>query len=378
MNCARTLSLCAVLLVFGCQQAPDRTAEYTSGMERIVVAPDGSGFVSIPSGRAFVAWGFNYDHDRSGRLLEAYANEWQVVEEDFREMRQLGANVVRVFWQLPSVMVAPDSADPNALALVARVVRLAEQEGLYLNLTGLGCLEPQRVPPWYDALTESERWKVQACFWRAVAGVCVGRPSVFCYNLMNEPILPGAGDRATNWYLGELGGKFWAQRLTLDLAGRTPEDVARAWIEMQVSAIRTIDDVTMITVGDIAGAHINVGSRPIISSAHAASSLDFISVHLYPRAGQARSAEASLAVYDIGKPIVVEEMAPLYCGIEDLSTFIDSSRSVTDGWLGFYWGETEEELERQTDHLPAVLMRQWLQMFRSKGQVIARPMTEPH
>jgi hypothetical protein len=71
-------------------------------------------------------------------------------------------------------------------------------------------------------------------------------------------------------------------------------------------------------------------------------------------------------------------MAPLYCGIEDLSTFIDSSRSVTDGWLGFYWGETEEELERQTDHLPAVLMRQWLQMFRSKGQVIARPMTEPH
>jgi hypothetical protein len=45
---------------------------------------------------AFVPWGFNYDHDEKGRLIEDYwEKEWQKVEADFAQMKKLGANVVR-------------------------------------------------------------------------------------------------------------------------------------------------------------------------------------------------------------------------------------------------------------------------------------------
>ena len=65
-------------------------------MPWVRVSDDGRGFVLADSGAPFVPWGFNYDHDEDGRLLEDYwAGEWPRVEEDFREMKQLGANVVR-------------------------------------------------------------------------------------------------------------------------------------------------------------------------------------------------------------------------------------------------------------------------------------------
>jgi len=43
-----------------------------TGLARIGLSADGTHFVSVKSGERFVAWGFNYDHDDSGRLLEDY------------------------------------------------------------------------------------------------------------------------------------------------------------------------------------------------------------------------------------------------------------------------------------------------------------------
>ncbi|MCA9051446.1 MAG: hypothetical protein KDA89_22060, partial [Planctomycetaceae bacterium] len=60
----------------------------------------GGGFVLAESGRAFVPWGFNYDHDADGRLLEDYWEEhWAEVESAFREMKALGATVTRIHLQ---------------------------------------------------------------------------------------------------------------------------------------------------------------------------------------------------------------------------------------------------------------------------------------
>ena len=47
------------------------------------------------------------------------------------------------------------------------------------------------APPWYDALDESARWDAQAHFWEAIAEQCKTSPAVFCYDLMNEPVVPG-------------------------------------------------------------------------------------------------------------------------------------------------------------------------------------------
>src|SRR4051794_26949763 len=70
-------------------------------MPWVQVSKDKKGFVLDPSGRPFVPWGFNYDHDDKGRLIEHYWDgEWPTVETHFGQMRKLGANVVRVHLQL--------------------------------------------------------------------------------------------------------------------------------------------------------------------------------------------------------------------------------------------------------------------------------------
>src|SRR5688572_16057281 len=71
----------------------------------IRVSKDKHGFVFADSGAPFKPWGFNYDHDASNRLLETYWKaEWDAVAEDFREMKTLGANTVRIHLQVSRFM----------------------------------------------------------------------------------------------------------------------------------------------------------------------------------------------------------------------------------------------------------------------------------
>src|SRR5262245_31286935 len=78
-------------------------------MPWVQVSKDKTGFVQSPSGRPFIPWGFNYDHDTEGRLLEDYWDaEWPTVEAHFSQMKALGANVVRVHLQLGRFMDSPE------------------------------------------------------------------------------------------------------------------------------------------------------------------------------------------------------------------------------------------------------------------------------
>src|SRR5688572_15835032 len=73
----------------------------------IRVAADQNGFVIGETNEPFIPWGFNYDHDEKGRLIEDYwSDEWPKVEQDFAEMKALGANVVRVHLQFGKFMEA--------------------------------------------------------------------------------------------------------------------------------------------------------------------------------------------------------------------------------------------------------------------------------
>jgi hypothetical protein len=291
------------------------------------------------------------------------------VAADFREIKALGANVVRIHLQLAKFMNTPQQPDKANLQRLGMLVRLAEETRLYLDVTGLGCYHKQDVPPWYDSLTEEARWAVQARFWKAVAQACKDSPAVFCYDLMNEPILPGS-KAETEWLAGELGGKFFVQRLTLDLAGRTRAEVARDWVQQMTSAIRDVDDRHMITVGVIPWALTFKGAKPLFYSPEVGRPLDFVSVHFYPKKGDVDAALDALKVYEVGKPLVIEEMFPLSCSIEELEQFIDGSRKHVDGWLSFYWGKTIEENERKGD-LKGAVIAQWLRTFRSRSPYIS-------
>ncbi len=148
-------------------------------MECVRVSDDGRSFVLEKSRQPFVPWGFNYDHDETGRLLEDYWDSgWPKIEQDFREMKQLGANAVRIHLQFAKFMKGPNEPNEAALKQYSRLLALAEQTKLYLDVTGLGCYHKKDVPRWYDQLSEEKRWAAQRVFGkRSPAAVPRVRPS---------------------------------------------------------------------------------------------------------------------------------------------------------------------------------------------------------
>ena len=333
-------------------------------LEWVLPSADGTHFVRGGSRTRVVMWGFNYDRDDAGRLLEDYwAGEWPTVVQDFGEMKALGANVVRVHLQLGRFMAGPDRPNRDNLRLLKKLVRLAEETGLYLDVTGLGCYRKEDVPAWYDALGESARWDVQARFWAAIVGACKDSPAVFCYDLMNEPVV--GGDAKGGWLPGEpLGGKHYVQKLTLDRRGRTDKEIARAWVDKLTGAIRAADRRHMITVGVIPWAQVFKGAKPLFYSPDVSGPLDFVSVHFYPKAVAVEESLAALKVYEVGKPLVIEEIFPLGAGIDKTAEFIRASRTHADGWISFYWGKTIEENRRKGD-VAGTLTAEWLEQFQA-------------
>lgn len=339
-----------------------------ASLEPIGLSEDGSEFVKKESGERFFAWGFNYDRDHERRLIEDYwHDEWDKVVKDFESMKELGANLVRVHLQFGQFMPEPGEFDQDNLDQLARLVALAEDLGLYLNLTGLACYHKEDVPAWYDALDETERWETQVAWWEAVAEAAAGSPAVFCYNLMNEPILTG-GDDPDEWLPGEgLNGKHFVQRITRDLGERTRQEVARAWVDTLTEAIRETDGETLITVGAIPWVFHFGGGSPLFYSEEVGENLDFTSVHFYPERGEVDEAVSALEVYDVGKPLVVEETFPLRCDIEELAEFIERSMPILDGVTGFFWGRTIEDLEAMDRGIGEEMTLRWLRYFRDTG-----------
>ncbi len=330
----------------------------------IRLAEDGRRFVLDSSGETFRPWGFNYDHDRGGRLLEDYwQDEWPTIAEDFGEMKGLGANVVRIHLQFGRFMDSPREANQAALDRLAKLVKLAARTGLYLDLTGLGCYHKQDVPGWYDALSQRKRWDAQAAFWEAVAGTCAGSPAVFCYDLMNEPVVPGGNKPRTDWLGPGFAGKYFVQFITLDRAGRDRADIARQWIGHLVAAIRRKDTRHLVTVGLVPWSLDRPGLTSGFVPDRIAGELDFLAVHIYPQRGKVAEAIGTLRGFDVGKPVLIEETFPLKCGLDDFRRFLDESRPHAAGLIGFYWGRTAEECGRGHTLQDAVMLA-WLKLFR--------------
>lgn len=343
---------------------PTRAGE----LQSVAVSKDGRGFVLEASGRRFVPWGFNYDHDEQGRLLEDYWHaEWPKVEADFEEMRDLGANVVRIHLQVGKFMQGPDEPAAPALERLARMLRLAERLGLYLDVTGLGCYHKQDVPAWYDRLDEPARWRAQARFWDAVAAACAASPAVFCYDLMNEPVVPGGRRQAGDWLGPAFAGKHFVQCITLDQAGRPRPEIAQRWVQTLAAAIRRRDRRHLVTVGLVPWSLDRPGLTSGFVPDRIAPDLDFLSVHLYPEKSKLREALATLSGFAVGKPVLVEETFPLQCSIEELEQFIEQSAGAAAGWIGFYWGKTPEECRRSNTIADAITL-QWLELFERRAR----------
>jgi Cellulase (glycosyl hydrolase family 5) len=343
--------------------ATSRCAE----IEPVVVNKDGSGFELAMSGRPFLPWGHNYGP--KGKLLEdIWQTDWDTVANDFREMKEMGANVVRVHLQFGKFMEAADRPNRSALAQLKKLLELAEDVGIYLDITGLGCYRTSDVPAWYDALAEKDRWKAQASFWSAVAEVGAKSPAIFCYDLMNEPVVPGEVRKAGQWYSGKLlGGYDFVQFITLDKAGRERPEIAREWIKTLSRAIRQKDQLHLITVGLLPSTK-KWGHLSGFVPEKVAPELDFVSVHIYPQRGKLDEARTVVQQFSVGKPLVIEETFNLTCSPQELRQFLLDSRGKACGWMGHYGGETFNDFDalKKSSKLtiPQAMERQWIELFQ--------------
>jgi len=126
------VSLVVLLMFFvGCAGESRRESRVGERQEFIRVSDDGTHFVLSGSGSRFTPWGFNYDHDRTNRLLEYYwKEEWTTVAADFAEMKALGANTVRIHLQVSRFMKSAQEVNRESFDQLARLLRLAESTGL--------------------------------------------------------------------------------------------------------------------------------------------------------------------------------------------------------------------------------------------------------
>ena len=344
-------------------------ADPPTAMEPVRVAKDGKRFVLERSGKKFIPWGFNYDHDAKGRLIEDYwADEWSAIDGDFAEMKQLGANVVRVHLQFGKFMDAEEKPNARSLDRLGDLLKLAEKHHLYLDITGLGCYHKADVPEWYDKLSEADRWAAQAKFWEAVGGRCKESPAVFCYDLMNEPVVPGGKRKPGDWLGPPFAGKYFVQVISLDQAGRKRPDIAREWVKALVAAIRKVDKSHLVTVGLVDWSLDRPGLTSGFVPEAIADDLDFLCIHLYPQARKVDDAIETLKGFAaVGKPVVIEETFPLRCGRDEFELFLKKSEPHAAGVIGFYWGTPPEELKTEKGIASEMLLG-WLEIFQKRGK----------
>jgi hypothetical protein len=336
-------------------------------MDWVQVADDKIHFRFAAGKTPFSPWGFNYDHDAGGRLIEDYWDaEWPKIEQDFRDMKRLGANVVRIHLQFGKFMEERGRPNNKSLAQLQRLIKLAEETRLYLDLTGLGCYHKKDVPAWYDALSESERWEEQAKFWSAIAEICKDSPAVFCYDLMNEPVVPGGKRQPGDWLGPAFGDKHFVQVISLDQAGRQRPTVAEEWTAKLTSAIRKIDRRHLITIGLVDWSLDRPGLTSGFVPQTIAGNLDFLCVHIYPERGKVKDALETLSGFAVGKPVVIEEIFPLKCSMSEFGEFIEKSHATAAGHIGFYWGKTPEEL-RQGKTIGDAITLAWLEFFAKEA-----------
>ena len=353
IRACRLLIPCSLLFALAFLSGGPRAA----GMETVKIAPDKTGFTLHPSGDPYIPWGHNY---ASVDIMERLADDPARVEREFTEMKAAGTTVARIHPEMPRILAGPDKTDPHALDQLGKLLKIAENSGIHLKITGLACYQIKDRMAWYDSMDEQNRWKTQAFFWETIASTCAESPAVFAYDLINEPA--AVGKPADGWYMGRMGEVEFCQRLSLDPGQRNGDDIFREWTKRMVAAIRQHDQTHLITMGMLPfpGAY-----------KAAAEQLDFVSPHLYPKTGKVDDEIKLLKQFDWGKPIVIGETFPLRCSADDAREFLLRSRGFAHGWMGHWPDESPAELAELMKTGKATIHNaiwlSWVELFRDIG-----------
>lgn len=388
-----------------CVRTDDGPIAYTT------VAADHWNFAR--GGRSWVPIGVNYGRFDTRLSLAAAAHELDAIDDDFATMADLGIDAARITAYFHEVVSAPDRANEDLLGVLDEILLSARRHGVYVDLTGLALYDRAQVPAWLPALDDAAYRTQERLFWRTVAARYAHDPTIFAYDLQNEPFVseanqpdivgPEFGDTGFHfgstitrnlqvpwqaWVHARYGSEAalsaaWGtaypatatetwNNLLLDpgpagnLARRRDGidfrgEHAAAWAADLKAAIRAVDPRHLITVA------VAAPFSPIyfyVDPAHIAPVVDFLCVHLYPQGDNIDELELTLRAAAVDMPVVIEEMAS-YVGPAQTDQFLSRTVGSASGWFAFFDGRSAEELMALPAPGPA--QGAWLARFTRFG-----------
>ena len=318
-------------------------------VQPIEIRPDGAKLVDTKNRDTFVPFGFNYFFIDDVDGVETFPEREQLIREFAYARTILNANTLRIHIDYFRLMATPTTPNMQYFNYLKMLISVAEETGIYLDLTGLACYDIDRIPQWYHALDEEAHWEMQAAFWATVARMGAGSNAILFYDLVNEPVVAtGAYNPDYPWIAdSSYGGHYFVQRIALELKGRTRKEIAKIWIDRMVTTIRKHDPRTPISIGVIPFALQYENAQPLFYDPLVAENLDLVCIHAYPTTDAADNEVTAqrISKYEIGKPILIEEIYNHNSGQPLMVDFIeDSLVAGVDGWISFYHGKTIEEL----------------------------------
>jgi hypothetical protein len=314
------------------------------------------------NGDPFFPWGLNYTNPALVDLIEDYwmmEDAWEIIEKDFKEMKEYGANTVRIHLQYVKFMKNTTTPNTTSLERLERLANIAEDNDLYLIVTGLGAYRLSDAQPWYDELDDYGRWETQKLFWQTVAATLKEHSCVFAYDLINEPVVAVGchpDSASCSWYPenGQFGGYQFIQNISID-PDNTYWETIGSWTDEMTSVIRLEDEVTMITVGLLPLGPIN----------SIASHFDILSTHIYPNSNNLTASVNYVLNNQSDKPFLIEEFYNLNCSASELEDFLEQVEGFYHGLIGHYMGKTIEEYD--TNIVVDVIHKDFLEFFISNN-----------
>ncbi|NND69542.1 MAG: cellulase family glycosylhydrolase [Halioglobus sp.] len=339
-----SLLLGLTLLRAGCADYLSPPGQAPANAQPRIVGWDENRYFVDAAGERFFPWGFNYTSPKQVGLIDdnLYAAErWQEIARDFAEMKAYSANTVRVHLQYHRFMHDPVTPDASAFKALHRLVDIAENNRLYLIVTGLGAYRKSDSPMWYDSLSTAERWRTQALFWRTLASEVGQRNAVFAFDLMNEPVVGVCPPEleACSWQPGKsMGGYHFVQNISIE-EGLPFRETLSAWMAQLTAAIRQVDQTTLVTVGLLSKTPLALFEDD----------LDFVSAHVYPKFGQLQDSVHYLERSGERRPLVVTETFNMSCSIDELQEVLTAVSDRLHGIIGHYDGRTIEQLSTSAE-----------------------------
>ncbi|MBI4658983.1 MAG: cellulase family glycosylhydrolase [Verrucomicrobia bacterium] len=309
------LATFGVLLTLTCAGAPADAP--SKSLPKVSLAQETRGF-KTERGEPYHPFGVNYFRPGTGWAPQLWKKfDADATRGDFRRMKGLGVNCVRVFLTFGSFYTEPGVLASEGLAKFDQFLALAEEFGIYVHPTGPDHWEG--LPGWArgDRIADPKVLDALESFWRLFAARYRGRNAIFAYDLLNEPSVPWDSapllEKWNRWLEREYGSKLkvaeaWqSPGLPLEFGkiGIPPpkaapgdkqlldfqhfrEEIADEWTRRQAAAIKAADPEALVTVGfiqwSVPSLLPSVKQYAAFRPSRQAKYLDFLEIHFYPLA----------------------------------------------------------------------------------------------